>query len=138
MNATRKLRRDEGGAALIEFAIALPVLVAFIWGIFQCALLFQANAGMQHALGEAARLAVIYPTPSDTDISARVTAKKFGTYNGTLGTLQITNNTVTQGGTTTTVSKDLTLTYTHTMSFLFMPSKTITLTRTKKVYLAAT
>ncbi len=32
----------------------MPILVLFIYGIFQVGLLFQANAGMQHALGEGA------------------------------------------------------------------------------------
>ena len=141
MSAIRKLIRDERGANLIEFAIALPVLVTFIWGIFQVGLLFQANAGMQHALGEAARYATIFPTPSDAAITNMVTSKKFGTYNGTLGTLSITNNNVTTGvapnQVTKTVSKDLTLQYTHTMRFLFIPAKTLTLTKTKRVYLAA-
>ena len=137
MMGIRKLHRDEKGASLVEFAIALPVLVAFIWGIFQCGLLFQAKAGMQHALGEAARLATIWPTPSDSTIRAQVTAKKFGTYNGSLGTLTITDNTTGSGPTLKVVSKDLTLTYTHTMRFLFLPARTVTLTKTKRVYLAS-
>lgn len=137
MMIIRKLHRDEQGASLVEFAIALPVLVAFIWGIFQCGLLFQANAGMQHALGEAARLATIWPTPSDATIRAQVTAKKFGTYNGNLGTLTIADNTTGSGATLKVVSKDLTLTYTHTMRFLFLPARTVTLTKTKRVYLAS-
>ena len=49
------LQRDERGAAAIEMALALPVLVTMIYGIFQVGLLYQANAGMQHALGEGAR-----------------------------------------------------------------------------------
>ena len=137
----KRIRRDEDGATVIEFAIALPLLVAFIWGIFQIGLVLQANAGMQHALGEAARYATIFPTPSDTAIRNMVTSKKFGTYNGTLATLSITNNNVTTGvapnQVTKTVSKDLQLQYTHTIRFMFIPARTITLTKTKRVYLAA-
>ena len=133
--------RDERGAAVVDFVLVLLVVVPLFLGIFQVGLLFQANAGMQHALGEAARYATIFPTPSDAAITNMVTSKKFGTYNGTLGTLSITNNNVTTGvapnQVTKTVSKDLTLQYTHTMRFLFIPAKTITLTKTKRVYLAA-
>ena len=75
MNAFKQFRRDERGAAAIEFAIAAQVLVALIWGIFQVGLVFQANAGMQHALGEAARLAVIYPYPGDTALTSKVTCR---------------------------------------------------------------
>ena len=38
--------RDDRGAAVIEMAIALPVLVLFLWGIFQLGIAFQASAGM--------------------------------------------------------------------------------------------
>lgn len=143
MTLLRRLLRDERGANLVEFAVALPVLVMFIWGIFQIGLIYQANAGMQHALGEAARFATIFPTPSDTAIRAKVASRKFGTYNGTLGTLQITNNTVTVSGsgvsggsTTVTVSKDLTLTYSQPTNFLFFNGPTVNLSKSKRVYLA--
>ena len=53
------LRRDERGVAATEMALALPVLITMIYGIFQVGLLYQANAGMQHALGEGARLATL-------------------------------------------------------------------------------
>jgi Flp pilus assembly protein TadG len=137
MNLLRRIRRDERGASLIEFAIALPVLASFIWGIFQIGLIFQANAGMQHALGEAARYATIFPTPSDTQIQDMIARRKFGTFNGSLGKLSITDNTTGSGATLTTVSKDLTLTYDQKLNFLFIPGPTVTLSKTKRVYLAA-
>jgi Flp pilus assembly protein TadG len=137
MTVFRKLVRDQRGAGVVEFAIALPVLVTMIWGVFQIGLVMQANAGMQHALGEAARFATVWPTPSDSAIQARVTSRKFGTYNGSLGTLSISNNTTGSGPTLQVVSKDLTLQYTHTMRFMFLPSRNVTLTRTKRVYLAS-
>jgi Flp pilus assembly protein TadG len=59
MNRLLTLRREERGAATIEMAIALPTLIVFLWGIFQVGVAFQAKAGMQHALGEGARLATL-------------------------------------------------------------------------------
>ena len=59
MKLLRFLRRDERGVAVIEIAIVLPVLILFIYGIFQIGILYQANAGMQHALGEGARYATL-------------------------------------------------------------------------------
>lgn len=135
MKQQRSILRDERGANLIEFAIALPVLVSFIWGIFQIGLVFQAQAGMQHALGEAARLATIYPTPTDDALRARLAAKKFGTYNGTLNALQIANDTTGPGGTVR--FKDLTLTYSQPTDFIFVNGPTVTMTRSKRVYLAS-
>ena len=122
------LKRNERGAAAIEFAIAVPVLVLIIYGIFRIGLLYQANAGMQHALGEGARLATLYPTPTDTQITAKMNAKLFGQGYGTF-----TVSTPTTGAT----SKTLTITYTTPMDFLLVPGPTVTLTRSKVVYFPA-
>lgn len=129
----RKILKDERGSNIIEFAIALPILVVFIYGIFVVGQLFQASAGMQHALGEAARLATIYPTPADSDITARMAAKKFGTAGGTLSALQITNG---GGGAAGAAYKDLSLTYSQPTDFLLFAGPNVTLTRTKRVYVA--
>jgi Flp pilus assembly protein TadG len=51
MKQLLRLNKSEDGAAAVEMALALPVLVSMIYGIFQVGLLYQANAGMQHALG---------------------------------------------------------------------------------------
>ncbi|MBA3730486.1 MAG: pilus assembly protein, partial [Sphingomonas sp.] len=75
MSRLTTLRRNERGAAAIEFAIAVPILILMIYGIFRLGLLFQANAGMQHALGEGARYATIYPTPTNTQIQTKMNAR---------------------------------------------------------------
>ena len=49
----------EDGAAAIEMAIAVPVLVLFIIGIFSFGRMLEADAGMQHAIGEGARYATL-------------------------------------------------------------------------------
>ena len=127
-----KLRANEQGTAVIEFALSLPILVMLIWGIFECSLLFEANAGMQHALGEGARLATLcVPTGSgcnsetDTDIKAKMNAKLFGPNDGTFTVADPVD---------ATDSKTLSISYTRTMDFLFFTGPTVTLTRTKLVY----
>jgi Flp pilus assembly protein TadG len=129
------LRRDEEGAAAIEFAIAVPILVTMLNGIFQVGLLFQANAGMQHALGEGARYATLClsPTstgctvPTDANIKAKINAKLFGKSDGTF--------TVSDPVTTSNSYKTLTVTYSRAMNFLFFQGPTVTLTRSKTVYI---
>ena len=133
MTFCRKLKTDQQGAAVIEVAIALPVLILFIYGIFVVGQLFQASAGMQHALGEAARLATIYPTPADADLQAKMAAKKFGTKSGTLSALGIANG---GGDGTGPAYKDLSLTYTQPTDFLFFNGPNVSITRTKRVYLS--
>ena len=126
----RKLRSNSEGAAAIEFAVAVPVLTVMIWGMFQIGLIFQANAGMQHALGEAARYATIFPTPSDTDLQTRITSKKFGLGNGTWGTPTI----VTDAAAGT---KTITVTYSQPTDFLLFAGPTVTMTKSKVVYYSA-
>lgn len=139
MSILKLLRRNQQGAAAIEMAIALPVLVVMIYGIFQIGLVFQANAGMQHALGEGARLASLcVPTtdacnaPSDSSIVTRMQSKLFGSNIGSFGTPTVTD----PGASTCTNCRVLTVTYTVTPNYLFFNGSPITLTRTKRVYLA--
>ena len=133
MKLIRHLKRDQRGAAVIEMAIALPVLITFIYGIFQIGILYQANAGMQHALGEGARFATLCKpvtggcnVSTDAQIKAKMNAAVFGTKPGTF--------TIPDP---TTVNREMTLTvnYTQPMNFLFFAGPTVNLSRTKKVYL---
>lgn len=126
-----KLLRDESGGAVVEMAIVTPILVVMMWGIFQIGMIFEAQAGMQHALGEAARMATIYPTPSDTAIQAKITSTKFGVSKGTWGTPQIDNTNLANG------YKVITVTYSVPINFLYRRSRTITLTKSKRVYVSA-
>lgn len=126
------LRRDERGVAATEMALALPVLITMIYGIFQVGLLFQANAGMQHALGEGARLATIcIPSgstcnpPSDTAIKNRISAKLFGQSDGAF---TVANPVVGTG------YRDLSVSYTRSMNFIFFRGPTVTLNRSKRAY----
>lgn len=139
MSPLRLLRRNEEGAAAIEMAIALPVLLVMVYGIFQIGLIFQANAGMQHALGEGARYATLCiptstgcNTPSDSAVVTRMSNKLFGMNIGSFGTPTVT----TPASATCTNCRDLGVTYTVTPNYLFFSGSAITLSRTKRVYLA--
>jgi Flp pilus assembly protein TadG len=133
------LRRDQRGAATIEMAIALPTLILFLWGIFQVGVAFQAKAGMQHALGEGARLATLCynPTaangcsvPSNDAIEAKITDRVFGTKVG-----EFSDPTVTDGPAGENY-KDLSVTFTMTPNFLFFSGPPVDITETKRVYIA--
>lgn len=124
-----QLLSDRRGSAAIEFVVAIPILVLMIWGIFQIGILYQANAGMQHALGEGARLATVWPTRSDAEIQSKITSAKFGLANGTWGTPQITTD-------TTAKTKTISVTYSQPTDFLFFQGPTVTLSASKVVYLA--
>jgi Flp pilus assembly protein TadG len=135
MTLLRRLWRNEDGAAVVELAISLPVLVTLIYGIFECSQLYEANSGMQHALGEGARYATLCipnanastgcDNPADADIKAKENAKLFGPPGGTFNVQDVVDGASV---------KTLTITYTRTMNFLFFSGPTITLTRSKQVY----
>lgn len=128
MNTFTRICRDQRGAAALEFAVAVPVLIMLIYGIFRVGLLYEANAGMQHALGEGARFATLFPTPTDAQIQARMTSKLFGRGYG--------NFTVSAPVTdASNAFKTLTVTYSTPMDFLIVPGPTVTVSRSKRVYM---
>jgi len=51
--------RDEGGAAAVEFALLLPLLVLLLFGIIQFGIAFNARIQATNAAREAARMAVV-------------------------------------------------------------------------------
>lgn len=129
--------RDDRGAAVIEIAITLPVLVLFLWGIFQIGVAFQASAGMHHALGEGARLATICKNPTaagvcstatNEEIEAMINDKVFGTG---VGDFEV--GAIVEGSD----YKELSVTFTMPTNFLFFNGPDVNLTQTKRVYVAS-
>lgn len=132
MKCLANLRRDEQGVAAIEMAFAMPVLLLFVFGMFQFGVIMQANAGMQHALGEGARLATLFPRRADSVILDRMNASVFGMNVGRFNAPTIT----TPASTVCANCRDLQVTYTVTPDFVFFSAPEITLTRKKRVYTA--
>ena len=139
MNRIMQLKRDERGGAVIEMAIALPTLLLFLYGIFQVGVAFQAKAGMQHALGEGARLATLCynPTvangcsvPSNDAIKNKINERVFGTKVGTYSEPTVVD------GPAADKYKTLTVSFTMTPNYLFFNGPPITITETKRVYVA--
>jgi Flp pilus assembly protein TadG len=133
-NNGASIARDSDGAAVVEFALSVPILTLFMWGLFQFGMVLLANAGAQSALGEGARLATVYVPansgpPSDDTILAQITSHKFGTQDGTWSNPSIVTDTV--AGT-----KTITVTYSQPTSFLFFQGPTVTFTKTKVVNLS--
>lgn len=130
MMLKRNLAADESGSSAVEMALSVPILLTFIFGMMQVGMVMAADAGMQHALGEGARLATIYPTPTDTAIKSKITDKVFGTF---IGSYTVSDPVTTISGTSR--YKLLQVSYSVTPNFLFFSGKPITMTRTKRVYL---
>jgi Flp pilus assembly protein TadG len=141
MNFHRYLRSDEKGAAAIETAFALPVLVVFIWVVAQLGQIYRASAGIQMALGEGARYATLClsPTstgctiPTTTQVKARINAEVYGLGPGTFTVSDpvLTTDTVNGGK-----YYDLKVQYTQSTSLLLVPGPNISVSRSKRVWVA--
>lgn len=71
----KKLAADNGGATLVEFAFALPVLIMIMIGTLQFALVMQASGAMRHGIGEGLRYAKVNGV-DDPDDPVEVAALK--------------------------------------------------------------
>jgi Flp pilus assembly protein TadG len=135
IKGVKRLSKGENGASAIEFSIAVPVLVMFIYGIFSFGQVLEVDASMQHALGEGARYATLClnpassgcTVPTDTQITSKVTSKLFGPASG--ATPSITTD-------TTNKTKTISLSYSQQMNFLLFTGPTVSFTRSKVVYYA--
>ena len=131
MRLLRALRRDERGAAVIETAFALPALIIMVWAVVQLGLVFRAMSGIQHALGEGARLATLYPQPSDDAIHDKIEDVVYGIGPGTF-----TIEEPVPGTENGSAYLDLEVSYTQQTDMLFLPGPTITVSRSKRVWVA--
>ena len=133
MTICKRLRKDESGAAVIEMAFALPVLIMLIWMVIQLGMVFRAMSGIQHALGEGARAATLWPVPTTTTIQAKMNAAVYGIKPGTF-----TIPTPTAGKADGSDYLDLKVTYSQPTDLIFIPGPTITVSRSKRVWKAET
>lgn len=131
MRLLAKLRRDDRGAAVIETAFALPALVIMMWMIVQAGLVFRAMSGIQHGLGQGARTATLFPKPSTDTIKAAINNAVYGIGPGTFDIPTPTTGTADGAN-----YMDLKVTYTQPTDMLLFPGPTITVSRSKRVWIA--
>lgn len=129
----RKLIRNNRGAAVIETAFALPILILFIWILLQLGLVFRASSGIQHALGEGARAATVWSV-AGVDAAAiqdKVEAAVYG-----IGPGEFTVPLPTAGNDCDNQCLDVVVQYTQNTDLLFFPGPTIDIAHSKRVWLA--
>jgi len=139
----RSIRTDEAGAAIVEMAFATPVLVLMIYMIAQLGEVYRASAGIQQALGEGARYATLCLSPTATgcglptpdNISAKIQASVYGIGPGHFAVDPPVLATDTANG---GKYYDLKVTYTQQTSLLLVPGPNISITRSKRVWVATT
>ena len=136
MRVFRKIRRgtlrsDRRGAAVIEMAFALPVLIVLMWMIVQLGLVFRAMSGIQHGLGEGSRMATIFPKKTDAQIRAKISDAVYG-----IGPGNFTIATPTSGSADGANYVDLRVTYSQATDMLLFPGPTINVSRSKRVWVS--
>src|SRR5947209_19693767 len=142
-----RLNRDESGAAAVEMAFALPVLVVMLYAFVQLAEVYRAVAGMQQALGAGARYATRCYVQSATGCAApdpgTGTSPAAGTIKAKIytsvygigpGTFTVSDPTLGTSG--TAQYYDLSVTYTQPTTLLMFPGPTMTLSRNKRVWIS--
>jgi Flp pilus assembly protein TadG len=115
---------------MVEFAVALPILIAMIIGVIQFGLVLNANGVMRNAMGEGLRLAKVNPTATNTAVISRARNAMVGVDRTGIQSLTFsrgTSNNVDTGTMTMTVQ------LTPIIPFAAIPP--IVLTQTKTVYL---
>jgi Flp pilus assembly protein TadG len=137
----RRIVRDQEGVAAIEMAFALPILIVMIWMFVQLAEVFRAMAGIQQGLGEGARYATLClsPTatgctiPTGTAITDKINAAVYGIGPGnfTVDPPVLQTDAVNGGK-----YYDLKVSYTQSTSLLLVPGPNISVSRSKRVWVA--
>lgn len=132
----RSIGHDSRGAAVIEMAFTLPALIIMMWMIVQLGLVYRAMSGIQHGLGQGARSAVLFSSKSMADRKADVkTQIQAAVYGIGPGSFVITDP--TEGTADGATYLDLKVTYTQATNLLLLPGPTINVSRSKRVWIAA-
>jgi len=140
MKLGRRLLGNQNGAATVEMAFALPILIVMIWMFVQFAQIYRAMAGIQQALGQGARYATLCTSPTATGCSSPTAAQiktdiTNSVYGIGPGTFTVDDPVLGTSGTSSYF--DLKVNYTQPTSLLLVPGPTITVSRSKRVWIAA-
>ena len=109
--------RDNNGVSSVEFAMILPVFVAFMFGVFNCGLMLWSQLGIEHGAVAAARCAAINPS-SCPDVPAYAAAHADG--------LNLPKSTFALA--TPACGKQVSASYGFQFVTLIFPQQTVTLT----------
>jgi Flp pilus assembly protein TadG len=139
MRLRLQLSADESGAAAVEMAFAIPVLIVMIWAFVQLAEVYRAVAGMQQALGEGARYATLClsqsatgcTAPTPDQIKTKINSSVYGIGPGTF-----TVSDPVSGTSGTAGYYDLQVSYSQPTDLLMFPGPTMSLTRSKRVWIS--
>ncbi len=129
-SARRGLRHDAGGSATVEFALAVPVLILFFCGIAASTLALFVQNSVKDAVSVGARHATLSPTPTTSEVIAKVKSASQTDLTGTGSSVTVTAGTDSSG------RSYYTITASRVYQFPLYPftNRTVTLSATKRAY----
>jgi Flp pilus assembly protein TadG len=77
MKARRVINTKQQGAALVEFAIVLPVLLLLVFGMIELGIALYDKAVITNASREGARAGVVYSNPKPNQTAIETAAKSY-------------------------------------------------------------
>lgn len=126
---TQNQNIGQKGAAAVEFAIILPLLVTLVFGIIEFSILFYNKAMLTNASREGARAGIVYAWPnriSDSEIESVVNTY-CGNYLITFGAGDPPDVSISRSGTGIEAGNALTVTVDYHYDFLVLPNFITTL-----------
>jgi Flp pilus assembly protein TadG len=127
----RRLRGDGRAVAALEFAIGVPIVLLFLLGMARLGILYMANAGLRSAVAEGARLATIYPLPSDEQLRQRIMDSRFG-----LQQANMTQPTIVHGTINGSSYVDITAQYAVPMDFVLFQLPAVILVERRRAFVS--
>jgi Flp pilus assembly protein TadG len=104
--AMRKRRKNDHGAAALEFALVLPILIVVVFGIIDYGVVFAQNLALSNAARQAARFGAV-----EGRTCSQIISEATGTISGEMIAYKSSNLTtpaVTRGGACTGATKPCT------------------------------
>jgi Flp pilus assembly protein TadG len=140
----RRLKlRDENGAALVEFALTVPILFGFVFGLMQVCLLYYTYEWVSECSREATRYAVVRGSTCETSAgdSCTASATAVNAYINGIGLPNLAGGTVTAN--TTYPDGDevpghrvkVVVTYAFPYKIPFVASKSLSFSSTSEMYI---
>jgi Flp pilus assembly protein TadG len=133
----------EEGSSLVEFAISIPVLLTFFFGLIQVCIGTYTRAAISECAREGTRYAMVHGSTCETatNASCTLTASAINSYVSgapwpNIGGGQMTVNTTYPDGNESPGSRvQVTVTYAFPFRIPYIPASTLTLTSTSVMYI---
>lgn len=117
-----KYFRKQTGAAMVEFAIVLPLLLMLIFGIIEFSILLFNKAMVTNASREGARLGIVYSYPNPIPVADVIARVQSYTGNHLITFGPAASPTTTVAGDCSTAGNQLTVNVSYPYQFLVLPN----------------